>query len=132
MSRVPPATTVTGTVATAGTMVQIVGTVEGSADTLDATDAYAQGFEGYATNPPMDVVTIWAENVGAATRTLSILWGGTGVANRIVKDLAVGGGPTLVVDRWLLQKGSTLKAFATVTLEVNVKVQRWPYTGGAI
>jgi hypothetical protein len=130
-SRSPIASEASGTASPNSLLIQITSTADPGQD-IDvptATDAF--GDEGYATIPPLDVVTIMACNVDTTTdRWMHIQWGGTGVANRISRKLVVGSGPIAIIDRKLIARGSAIKGWADLTSVVNVLFTKWPYMGG--
>lgn len=94
---------------TAGRPIVVVATA--TAGTLIHTPA--------STAPNLELVTLYACNIGASTRTLTMEWG-TATSPPTV-SLEVGGGWVLVADRLPIQSASNvIRAFASAASEVLI------------
>jgi len=81
-----------------------------------------------STSGDRDHITLWATNIDSSSRTVSLEWGGTGTSDRIGPiTLAANSGPVLIADRWHLQGGLLVRAFASSANVVNItgKVARY-------
>lgn len=131
-SRTASSSEVAGTVATTGLFVAITSVADPGQDLDVPTVADASGDEGYVTNPPMDVVRVMVVNIDeAGDHWVRLQWGGAGAGNKCSKKLISGSGPQLLIDRELIARGSAIKIWADVANEVNAKITKWPYRGGA-
>lgn len=81
-----------------------------------------------ATSGDRDHITLWATNIDTVDRTITLQWGGTSTSDSIGPiTLSANSGPVLVADRWHLQNGLLVRAFASSANVVNVtgKVARY-------
>lgn len=69
--------------------------------------------------PDVELLTLYAWNIGAATRTLTLEWGGA--ASTLVVDLAAKAGPVCVASQLPIQAAANvIRAFADVASEVLI------------
>jgi hypothetical protein len=82
-----------------------------------------------STSGDRDHITLWATNIDTVDRTVTLQVGGTSTSDQIGPiTLAANSGPVLVMDRWHLQGGLLLRAFASATNIVNVTGRVARYT----
>jgi hypothetical protein len=89
----------------------IIVTATGTAGTVIHTPS--------SSTPDLELVTLYAWNIGAATRTLTLEWGHA--ASTLVVELEPGSGPIQVANQYPIQGASqVVRAFADVTAEVLI------------
>jgi hypothetical protein len=93
---------------TDGKPIQITGTASGSANTLHI--AHATG---------LDEIWLWANNVDAVSRDVTLEWGGNTDAEKLTFAIAPGEGSFLIVPGWIMTGSQVIKAFASVASKIN-------------
>jgi len=94
---------------TNGKGIKVTGTGSGSAVTVHTVSGGG-----------IDLITLFAVNVGSAGRTLTMAWGGTGADDQWTVPVIPGAGPVLICDRMPLSSTLAASAWADSANDVHV------------